>query len=76
MLRELIVFSISGLIAWEVSKYVCLKYMKKTLDRTELYNKEITDIVINELNKLHTTTNIITSFDIDKVSKEKRAIRK
>lgn len=65
MLRELIVLIGSGLIAWKVSEYVCIKYMQKFLDKTKKYNKEIADIVIKELNKFYFMNGIVSSVDID-----------
>lgn len=40
MFIELIVLIGSGLIAWKVSEYVCIKYMQKFLDKTEKYNQD------------------------------------
>lgn len=74
MLRELIVLIGSGLIAWKVSEYVCIKYMQKFLDKTKKYNEEVAKIVVkefnkslNELKKIKTEdkTGWVTSVDID-----------
>lgn len=65
MLRELIVLIGSGLIAWEVSEYVCIKYMQKFLDKTKKNNQETASFVIKELNKFRIRNGLVTSVDID-----------
>lgn len=64
-LRELIVLIGSGLIAWEVSEYVCIKYMQKFLDKTKKNNHETASFVIKELNKFRIRNGLVTSVDID-----------